>query len=90
MYYPLKYEDSIIRYARRNELEPYLIMGLIHQESYFNPNAKSPVGAYGLMQLMPPTAKELARRLRSSANVEDPEVNIRSDFVQSPQTGYLL
>ena len=77
MYYPRKYEDAIMKYARQNNLDPYLIMGLVHQESTFNPLARSPVGAVGLMQLMPPTAKELARRLRSSANVEDPEVNIR-------------
>jgi soluble lytic murein transglycosylase-like protein len=77
MYYPMKYVDAILKYSRQNRLDPYLVMGLIHQESYFNPRARSPVGATGLMQLMPPTAKELARRLRSSANVEDPEVNIR-------------
>jgi soluble lytic murein transglycosylase len=77
MYYPMKYMDAILKYSRKNQLDPYLVMGLIHQESYFNPKARSPVGATGLMQLMPPTAKELARRLHSSANVEDPEVNIR-------------
>ncbi|HEY8131416.1 MAG TPA: lytic transglycosylase domain-containing protein [Thermoanaerobaculia bacterium] len=77
MYYPRKYEEAIMKYARQNNLDPYLIMGLVHQESTFNPLARSPVGAVGLMQLMPPTAKELARRLNSSANVENPEVNIR-------------
>jgi len=77
MYYPTKYEDAIIKYAKQNNLDPYLIMGLIHQESTFNPSARSPVGAVGLMQLMPPTAKELARRLHSSANIDNPEVNIR-------------
>lgn len=77
MYYPMKYVDAILKYARQNRLDPYLVMGLIHQESYFNPRARSPVGATGLMQLMPPTSKELARILRSSANAEDPEVNIR-------------
>ncbi len=77
MYYPRKYEEAIIKYSQQNNLDPYLVMGLIHQESSFNPVARSPVGAVGLMQLMPPTAKELARRLGSSSNVEDPEVNIR-------------
>ena len=77
MYYPMKYQDSIRKNAEKNRLDPYLVMGLIHQESYFNPLARSPVGAMGLMQLMPPTAKELARRLRSSANADDPDVNIR-------------
>ncbi len=77
MYYPRKYEEAIIKYAKQNDLDPYLVMGLIHQESTFNPAARSPVGAVGLMQLMPPTAKQLARRLNSSSNIEDPEVNIR-------------
>src|SRR6266849_6413397 len=77
MYYPMKYKDSIITNAGKNRLDPYLVMGLIHQESYFNPLAKSPVGATGLMQLMPPTARELGRRLHSSSNAEDPDVNIR-------------
>jgi peptidoglycan lytic transglycosylase len=77
MYYPLKYQDAIVKNAKKNDVDPYLVMGLIHQESTFNPLARSPVGAVGLMQLMPPTAKELARRVHSSSNVEDPEVNIR-------------
>ncbi len=77
MYYPMKYQDAIRKYSKQNNLDPYLVMGLIHQESYFNPKARSPVGAMGLMQLMPPTAKQLARRLNSSANIDNPEVNIR-------------
>ena len=77
MYYPMKYEDAIRKYAKQNNLDPHLVMGLIHQESYFNPNARSPVGAMGLMQLMPPTARQLARRLNSSARIDIPEVNIR-------------
>jgi soluble lytic murein transglycosylase-like protein/TolA-binding protein len=77
MYYPIKYEDAIKKNAEKNRLDPYLIMGLIHQESFYNPLVRSPVGATGLMQLMPPTAKELGRRLHSSSNVENPEINIR-------------
>jgi soluble lytic murein transglycosylase-like protein len=77
MYYPMKYEDTIVNNATKNNLDPFLVTGLIHQESYFNPGARSPVGATGLMQLMPSTARELARRLHSSANIEDPEINIR-------------
>jgi soluble lytic murein transglycosylase-like protein len=77
MYYPTKYQDDIITNAKKNNVDPYLIMGLINQESYYNPSARSPVGAVGLMQLMPPTSKELARRLHTSSNAEDPHVNIR-------------
>jgi soluble lytic murein transglycosylase-like protein len=77
MYYPLKYADAIAKYSKQNNLDPYLMMGLIHQESFFSPLVRSPVGATGLMQLMPPTAREIAHRLGGSANVEIPEVNIR-------------
>lgn len=77
MYYPTKYEDEIRRSAEKNGIDPYLIMGLIHQESYFNPRAKSRVGATGLMQLMPATGKELAQKLHSSGDLENPDVNIR-------------
>jgi len=77
MYYPTKYHDDIIQESKKNNLDPYLVMGLIHQESYYNPEARSPVGAEGLMQLMPPTARELARRLHTSSKALDPIVNIR-------------
>jgi soluble lytic murein transglycosylase-like protein/tetratricopeptide (TPR) repeat protein len=80
MYYPVKYEDAVRKYAARNGLDPYLVMGLILQESYYNPKARSMVGATGLMQIMPPTGKEIAGRLRipfGAARLENPEVNIQ-------------
>lgn len=77
MYYPVKYEDAIVKNAAKNGLDRYVIQGLIHQESYYNPKARSVVGATGLMQLMPPTGREIARRLRSSGNLEDPDTNVK-------------
>lgn len=77
MYYPLKYDDWIRSYSRRNALDPFTVMGLIHQESYFNANAKSSVGATGLMQLMPATARELAGRFHIAPRLDNPETNIR-------------
>jgi soluble lytic murein transglycosylase-like protein len=79
MYYPIRYESAIRKYSKKNGLDPHLVMGLIHQESFYNPRTKSSVGAIGLMQLMPATGKELGSRLFRSFSVgrlENPEVNI--------------
>jgi soluble lytic murein transglycosylase-like protein len=76
MYYPMKYRDEIDKYSKENGLDPFLIMGLIHQESYYDPKARSNVGALGLMQLMPSTGKELAGRLGTSFNLTDAKTNI--------------
>lgn len=79
MYYPLRFEDEIREAARKNALDPYLVMALIRQESAFNPNAKSRVGAAGLMQIMPATGNELGNRIYgrfTQARLLDPEVNV--------------
>jgi len=62
----LPYLDPILeipRAARRPDVEPALILGLSRQESEFDANATSSAGARGLMQLMPATARETARKL---------------------------
>lgn len=80
MYYPLKYSDAIEKYSKRQNLDPNLVRGLILQESYYNTHAKSRVNATGLMQLMPPTAKEHAKRLHvpfAISRLENPDVNLQ-------------
>lgn len=59
LFFPLKYFDRISKY--RSKVDPFLTIGLIRQESAFNESARSPVGARGLMQLMPATAWRTAR-----------------------------
>jgi soluble lytic murein transglycosylase-like protein len=53
------YDGLIRRTAQRHELDPALLSAVIHQESGFDPAARSSAGAMGLMQLMPDTAKSL-------------------------------
>lgn len=79
MYYPRKFEDEIRKSSEKHQVDPYAIMALIHQESAYLPTARSSVGATGLMQLMPPTAREIGKRLNptfSESRLVDPETNI--------------
>jgi hypothetical protein len=53
------YEAIIQRAAEKHGVDPKLVRAVVHAESGFNPRAQSPVGAQGLMQLMPSTARAL-------------------------------
>jgi soluble lytic murein transglycosylase len=79
--YPFPYREDVIRHARANGLDPYLVAGLIRQESMFNTRARSPVGALGLMQVMPQTGTTIARNLGiggfQPARLTDPSINLR-------------
>jgi membrane-bound lytic murein transglycosylase C len=48
--------QEVIQQSKRWELQPSLLLSIIHTESYFNPQAKSHIPAYGLMQIVPRTA----------------------------------
>ncbi len=62
--FPIVYKDSVLREAKKQSLSPAWVFAIARRESAFMPDAKSPVGALGLMQLMPLTAKQLSRKLR--------------------------
>lgn len=79
--YLTPYRDLAEAYAHRNGLDPAWVYGLMRQESRFVDAARSGVGAQGLMQIMPATARWIARQMglgrRAHARMNDPEANIR-------------
>ncbi len=79
--FPLTHWDLIRRHAEAQGLDPYLVAGVIRQESGFHPRARSVANARGLMQLIPSTGRLVARRygLRhlSPERLYDPALNIR-------------
>jgi soluble lytic murein transglycosylase len=62
--FPVNYWPLIQRYSAERQLDPYMIAALIAQESTFAADAKSSANAYGLMQLLPSTARSYAKTLR--------------------------
>ena len=76
--HPMPYSDSVITYSRNVGLDPAWAYGIMRQESRFQPNAQSGVGAGGLMQIMPNTAKLIARSMGENAgSMGNPSTNIR-------------
>jgi soluble lytic murein transglycosylase-like protein len=67
------YDDLIVDNSRANGLRPDLVRAVIQVESGFNPSARSPKGAMGLMQLMPATAQQF-----NVANPFNPTENVRA------------
>ena len=74
--YPLVYQNIINKYSDKYSQNPYLVLALIREESTFNRYAQSPVGAMGLMQLMPSTASYVGFNDSYSLDLFNPEVNI--------------
>ena len=61
--YPVPYLDQVLEEARRHRLPPLLLYAVMRQESLFDPHAVSSARARGLMQIIPPTAREIAEAL---------------------------
>jgi soluble lytic murein transglycosylase len=76
--YPFPYLEPIEAWSQERRLNPLLVTALIRQESRFMSKIQSPVGATGLMQVMPDTAAWIAKQIKlKQYNLNDPNDNIK-------------
>ncbi len=81
-FYPSAYSEYVKTEAGKYDLDPWLVKGLIRQESMYNARSLSPAGARGLMQIMPKTGKRLFDRIHPDQTFDrdflfEPDINIR-------------
>jgi len=78
--FPLLFQEQILNYSEREDINPAWTYGVIRRESSFVQDARSPKGALGLMQLMPDTAKYISRSLpkkyRGNSKLTQADVNL--------------
>lgn len=82
VFYPLAYWDIIVQESRARKLDPFQVAGLIRQETVFITRARSSARAYGLMQVLVPTAQLTARRYGvdrtiTAESLFEPRLNIQ-------------
>jgi soluble lytic murein transglycosylase len=79
--FSMAYRNQVMKHAKQRKIDPSIVFSIIRRESAFNKNAVSPVGARGLMQIMPETGKFIAKKLKETwRTVEmlfDTETNLR-------------
>ena len=79
--FPTPYKQPVLQAANKNTIDPAWVYGVIRRESAFSPNISSAVGAVGLMQLMPKTARYIGRKMgfnkRQYTRLTSPESNIK-------------
>ncbi len=76
--YPFPFSDIIQGWAKARQLNPLLVTGLVRQESRFQPQVESVVGAVGLMQVMPETAEWIGEQTGTdSYSLTKPEDNVK-------------
>ena len=79
--FPLHHDDAIRRESARNAIDPAWVAAEIRAESIFNPKARSPANAMGLMQVLPATGASVAKSIGltnygGAASLYDPDTNI--------------
>ena len=81
-FYPSVYAEYVKTESGKYDLDPWLVKGLIRQESMYNSRSLSPAGARGLMQIMPKTGKRLFEQTHPNQTFEndllfEPDINIK-------------
>ncbi|WP_198265113.1 transglycosylase SLT domain-containing protein [sulfur-oxidizing endosymbiont of Gigantopelta aegis] len=79
--FPILQKERVIKYSHKHKLQPAYTLAVIRRESAFATDARSRVGALGLMQIMPATGKVIARKLKVKFNSKNqllsPETNVK-------------
>lgn len=75
--YPLNHEQTIRSASAEYGLEPALVAAVIHTESGFDPDARSDQNAYGLMQILPETARNIRPQSGIRGDYRDAVTNVR-------------
>jgi soluble lytic murein transglycosylase-like protein/TolA-binding protein len=78
--FPAPFRDAVVRASKQQKLDPRLVLSIMRQESGFNPRAKSPAGARGLLQMTPDMAAKYAPDVNlaqvSEEDLYRPDINI--------------
>ena len=86
--FPTPYRDVVHAYSQQLDLDEAWVYGLVRQESRFSADARSSAGAMGLMQLMPTTARAVAKRFgipwadRTSFHTVDTNINLGTNHLR--------
>lgn len=86
MFYPLGWRDALTAAAGRASLDPFLVAAVVREESSFYPQARSRVGARGLMQLMPDTGRAVAQ----ARQIPFPDVEVLDHPVTNLEIGTIF
>jgi len=80
--YPASYRTTVVGAARQSRIDPRLVWAIVRTESHFRPQAISPVGALGLMQITPTTGQWIATQRGESSfaaqQLLEPSYNVRT------------
>lgn len=84
--FPQPYDDWVLPSAQKNGIRPSLVYAIMRQESAFNPEARSPVDAMGLLQLLPSLGNQIARKnnipFQKAEDLFIPEINIQLGSIE--------